>query len=97
MTHDHTQSLSLPAICDLFNVEGLLPKLLEEEQLPTQIECGAVEKMTTPGLQLLLSMLLTANKLNTTVEFQGDRTVLDTAAQILGISLSHYPDQEQKA
>ena len=88
-------TLTFPSIVDLYNTEELLPSLLEEETLPTHIDLSNVEKMTTAGVQLLLSITLTANKIDTPVTITPtDNDAATQAASALGLTLSECLNQE---
>lgn len=95
METENEEPLKLPSIVDLYNVEELLPELLEEETLPAIIDISAVEKMTTSGIQLLISACLTANKINAPINIDvTDNDVVISAASTLGLNLSEYLNQE---
>ena len=95
MSTESDSLLEFPAIVDLYHVEELLPQLLEEETLPASIDVSNVEKMTTAGIQLLLSMISTAQKIDASLSMNvSSNEAITSAAQTLGLNPSECLDQE---
>lgn len=95
MSNESDSPLEFPAIVDLYHVEELLPQLLEEETLPTPIDVSQVEKMTTAGIQLLLSMIATAQKIDAPLSMNvSSNEAITSAAQTLGLNPSECLDLE---
>ena len=82
-----TEEYTLPAVLDLFHVEELAADLLAREALPATVDISAVEKITTPGIQLLISLIHTAEKLKYSLQFVGDATTLCQTAGLLGLQI----------
>ncbi len=87
--------LDISSVLDLYQVEELIGKIKYNDKWPTELDMQNLERITTPGIQLLIAMTLTAQQRGTALEWDMAHPVIAEAFQLMGMTSELFTTREQ--
>ena len=78
--------ISLPETLDIVASEQFLNLLRTEPTANIEVDCSQIKKITTPGIQLLISLVKTAGRNSQNLKFINGSSIFEESLELFGLN-----------